>query len=187
MNKPELRKIYLNKRNALSQKEVEEKSKMIADRLFNGFQFDKISSAHIFLPIQNKKEVNTWYIVNRLRTDFPSIKIIVPKMEAIHLESFLLTSETVLTENQIGVPEPANGIPFRNEEIDMVILPLLAFDLAGNRVGYGKGFYDRFLNTCRRGVIKTGVSLFEAEELIVPDQFDVPMDFCVTPSRVYSF
>jgi 5-formyltetrahydrofolate cyclo-ligase len=59
--------------------------------------------------------------------------------------------------------------------------------MVGNRIGYGKGFYDRFLNTCRKDVIKVGLSIFEAEEKIDAESFDVPLDFCVTTKQLYAF
>ncbi|MDR9457609.1 MAG: 5-formyltetrahydrofolate cyclo-ligase, partial [Salegentibacter sp.] len=72
--------------------------------------------------------------------------------------------------------------------LDLVFIPLLAFDKTGNRVGYGKGYYDRFLDSCKPGVIKIGLSFFEAEEEI-KEMFetDVALDYCVTPNRVYQF
>lgn len=187
MYKTELRKIYQGKRAALSDAAVESGSKAIADMLFRNFQFDIISSVHIFLPIKNKKEINTWYIIERLRKEYPSVKIVVPRIDETDFDSFLLSKETALKENSLGVPEPVKGIPFGHKQIDFVLLPLLVFDQSGNRIGYGKGFYDRFLTTCNPHVIKTGLSLFEAEECIAPDSFDIPLNFCVTPTKLYSF
>jgi 5-formyltetrahydrofolate cyclo-ligase len=72
--------------------------------------------------------------------------------------------------------------------MDVVFVPLLAFDENGQRVGYGKGFYDRFLNECKEDVITVGLSFFEAEnELIEANATDVPLRYCVTPERVYEF
>ena len=70
----------------------------------------------------------------------------------------------------------------------MVFVPLLAFDKKGHRVGYGKGFYDKFLSECKPDAIKIGLSFFEPEELIT-DVFesDVKLDYCVTPNSIHAF
>lgn len=70
----------------------------------------------------------------------------------------------------------------------MVLIPLLAFDKKGYRVGYGKGFYDRFLADCRPDVVKVGLSVFEPiDEIADLNEFDIKMDFCITPNRVWQF
>ncbi|WP_337251765.1 5-formyltetrahydrofolate cyclo-ligase [Maribacter halichondriae] len=88
----------------------------------------------------------------------------------------------------MGVPEPVDGIEIDPMKIDVVFVPLLAFDEKGNRVGYGKGFYDDFLSKCRPNVVKVGLSLFEAEKNItgIADH-DILLNYCVTPQRIYSF
>jgi 5-formyltetrahydrofolate cyclo-ligase len=140
MNKQELRKTYQAKRAQLSKEQVEEGSQKICDLLFKKFKFKEISSIHIFLPIETKNEVNTNLIISRLRDKFPSVKVVVPKIAELNIESFVLTSETKLFKNSLGVPEPLNGVPFSHPQLDFVLLPLLVFDKSGNRIGYGKGF-----------------------------------------------
>ena len=106
----------------------------------------------------------------------------------IEMTHFLLTDNTLIKQNTWGVPEPQNGLPVPNSEIDVVFIPLLAYDKKGHRVGYGKGFYDRFLSKCRPETIKVGLSFFEPEALIENlDPTDIPLDFCVTPHQVYRF
>ena len=84
--------------------------------------------------------------------------------------------------------EPAGGKPVSEDQIDVVIVPLLVFDEKGNRVGYGKGFYDRFLSRCREDVIKIGLSFFDAEKRIDDtDEFDIPLTYCITPGKIYEF
>ena len=85
-------------------------------------------------------------------------------------------------------PEPVDGVEIPSTKIDVVFVPLLAFDEKGNRAGYGKGFYDAFLSECKPDAIKIGLSFFESEELIT-DVFegDVKLDYCVTPNSIHSF
>jgi len=88
----------------------------------------------------------------------------------------------------LGIPEPQNGLTVPPSEIEVVFIPLLAYDKKGHRVGYGKGFYDRFLSKCKPNTLKIGLSLFEPEEKIEGlDATDIPLDYCVTPVKVYEF
>ena len=90
--------------------------------------------------------------------------------------------------NSWNIPEPENGIAISTEQIEVVFIPLLAFDLRGNRVGYGKGFYDDFLNNCSKDTLKIGLSFFEAEANIADvEPHDIPLDYCVTPTKIYTF
>lgn len=93
-----------------------------------------------------------------------------------------------LQKNTWGIEEPKHGVPTPTEKIDMVIVPLLCFDKLGNRVGYGKGYYDRFLSVCKPGVQKIGLSLFN-EPAIIDDvnNTDIPMTSCITPNSVVIF
>ncbi len=108
--------------------------------------------------------------------------------ETMLMTHYLLTDNTVIKKNAYNIPEPVDGIEITNNKIEVVFVPLLAFDKKGNRVGYGKGFYDRFLNDCKPDTIKVGLSFFEAEDSI-DDVFknDIKLDYCVTPERVYKF
>ena len=104
------------------------------------------------------------------------------------LRHFLLTDNTVIKKNKWNIPEPTGGIEIPEEKLDVVFIPLLAFDKTGHRIGYGKGFYDNFLQKCKPGVLKIGLSLFEAEDSIAEVfEHDVALDYCVTPKTVYQF
>ena len=84
---------------------------------------------------------------------------------------------------------PVDGISVPVEKIDVVFIPLLAFDQKGHRVGYGKGFYDTFLARCRPRTLKVGLSLFEPELGNIEDvhEKDIALDYGVTPNKVYTF
>src|SRR5690606_35011730 len=101
---------------------------------------------------------------------------------------FLLTEETKIKKNNYNIPEPISGEEIPSDKIDVVFIPLLAYDIHGNRVGYGKGFYDRFLSECRKDTLKIGLSFFEPENKRedVYEQ-DIPLDFCITPDTIYTF
>lgn len=186
MLKKDLRLQYRKRRENLSSQQLMDASLSIADQLLTIPIWD-YSYYHLFLSIEEKKEVDTHFILSILQGKDKNV--VLPKMlDGRHLVNFLLTDSSIIKKNRWNIPEPVEGIEVPAEKLDVVFLPLLAFDLNGNRVGYGKGFYDTLLRACRPDVVKIGLSLFPAEEKISDTELhDVPMDLCVTPDRIYSF
>jgi 5-formyltetrahydrofolate cyclo-ligase len=187
MNKKELRLHYKNLRKKLSIDELEENSLAIANEVLQLPIWDK-TYYHVFLPIEEQKEVNTEYILHLLSGKDKEIVVSKSDFETRKMSHFLLTDNTKIKKNEYNIPEPVNGLPVPSETIDVVFVPLLAFDVFGNRIGYGKGFYDKFLVECKPETIKIGLSFFEAVNQI-DDIFesDVKLDYCVTPDLVYEF
>ncbi len=186
MLKHELRLNYKEKRKLISPFFISENSLKIANKLLELSIWD-LHYYHVFLSIPEKKEVNTNPIITILQGKDKNI--VLPKIIGYKsLHNYLLTDNTLLKKNAWGVPEPIDGLEVDEAKIDVVFLPLLAFDIKGNRVGYGKGFYDFFLQKCRPDVIKIGLSFFKAEELISDShKNDVRLDYCVTQDRIYRF
>ena len=147
----------------------------------------KFDYYHLFLPIVEKREVDTHVILSILQGKDKNI--VLPKMgENNTLINYLLTDSTVIKPNNWGIPEPVESLEVPSQKIDVVFIPLLVFDTLGNRIGYGKGYYDNFLKECRSDVLKIGLSLFEAEDEISDlRKDDIPMNYCVTPEKTYSF
>lgn len=188
MNKDELRKIYLAKRKALSESDRQTLSCSLCDLFFLTIDLSSVQVIHIYLPIDSKKEPDTWLIIDRLRSEFPHINLSTPKINDDQMESIFFEGLHQLEKNSWGILEPKQGVPTPIEKIDLVIVPLLAFDKLGHRVGYGKGFYDRFLKDCRSDCKKIGLSFFEPEEKIEDsNQFDVSLQMIFTPNEVYQF
>ncbi len=187
-DKKEIRKWMLDRRNDLDDNQLDQMSSQIASNFFDAFDLSTISTIHVYLPIVTKVEVNTWKIINRLSKDFPNIRIVIPKTtKDLTLDSYIFVQEN-LKVNSWGIPEPVKGDVIDDSEIDLVLVPLLAFDKNGYRVGYGKGFYDRFLEPIKDKVLKVGISCCnEVVEFEGIDQYDVPLDYCVTPNKVWKF
>ena len=187
MNKADLRQKYKGKRQKLSLDEIEEKSLAIANHLLQLNIWNK-TYFHIFLPIVEQKEVDTEFILQILAGKDKEIVVSKSDFETREMLHFLLTDNTKIIKNDYNIPEPVNGLPVPVEMIDVVFVPLLAFDKQGNRVGYGKGFYDKFLSRCKPDVVKIGLSFFEPED-VIDDVFetDVKLDFCVTSDEVICF
>lgn len=188
-SKKALRKTYKDERMCFSLDEIKIKSDKICQLLFQTFPIHAYTNIHVFLPIATQKEVNTWLIINTLRKDFKASKIFVSKMiDNQNLSHHQLKSDTQLIENKWGVPEPVHAETIKPAVIDLVLVPLLIFDKKGHRVGYGKGFYDKFLGSCRKDTLKIGLSFFEPiAEIEDINEFDIPLNFCITPNRVWSF
>ncbi|MHC0439316.1 5-formyltetrahydrofolate cyclo-ligase [Flavobacterium sp. 3-210] len=186
-NKKELRLYYKNLRTVLSEEEIEEKSLAVANNLIPLPIWDK-TYFHVFLPIVEHKEVDTEFVLHLLSGKDKEIVISKSDFETRTMTHFLLTDNTKIKKNEYNIPEPVNGLQVQSSNIDVVFVPLLAFDIHGNRIGYGKGFYDKFLSECRPETIKIGLSFFEAVNQI-DDVFesDVKLDYCVTPLKIYTF
>ncbi|MCY7345520.1 MAG: 5-formyltetrahydrofolate cyclo-ligase [Pyrinomonadaceae bacterium] len=189
MTKSELRKIYLDRQKSLSEVGRKKKSLQIAERFFASFDLAKTKFLHIFLPIEKNGEIDTFIFIERLRRDFPKVVTVTSKVdfETMTLENRRFDSKTKFVANRWQTLEPANGEPIEIKRIDVCLAPLLGFDERGFRVGYGKGFYDKFLSECRQDCLKIGLSYFPAAAISDVQEFDVPLDFCVTPLTVLNF
>lgn len=190
MTKRELREVYLAKRKELTRDELEVRSKRICMNFFSSFDISSLKVIHSFLPIIKNNEPDTWLIIRQLEQHFPSVNISIPKVNSnkSELSHFYLHRDN-LRENSWGILEPTDESTSTGvSEIDLVLVPLLTFDQAGNRVGYGKGFYDLFLSQCREDTKRVGISLFkEVEQIDDINSFDQRLHYCVTPFDVISF
>ena len=187
MLKKEARAKYKTLRKALSEPEREEMSLTICNQLLKLNIWEK-NYFHVFLPIENHQEVDTELILHLLSGKDKNILISKSNFETREMIHYLLTDTTKIKKNEFNIPEPVDGIEVPSNKIEVVFVPLLAFDKKGHRVGYGKGFYDKFLNECQTETIKIGLSFFEAEELINDvHEGDIQLDFCVTPKTIYEF
>ena len=186
MDKSQIRKQYKNLREGLSKSQIENGSISIANRCLELPIWNK-QIMHIFLSIENQKEVDTSFLRTLLKGK--DKEIVIPKIiDSVRLQHFLLTDHTLFKRNSLGIPEPVSGIEIKPSIIDVVFIPLLSFDSKGNRVGYGKGYYDRFMLNCKEECLKIGLSFFEEEQCVFGvEETDIPLDFCVTPKQIYQY
>ncbi|HMQ04409.1 MAG TPA: 5-formyltetrahydrofolate cyclo-ligase [Pyrinomonadaceae bacterium] len=190
MKKSELRRIFLDERKAMSPELVKANSRSISDNFFEQFDLSNIQVLHIYLSIEKFHEVNTSFLIGDIWYRFPEISLVVPRIdrESGEIESVVYKPETKLIENGWGIREPSGEELADPSTIDFVIVPLLCFDLFGNRVGYGKGFYDRFLSRCRPDCVKVGLCVFQPVEGIDDlHEGDVALNACVTPGKIFRF
>jgi 5-formyltetrahydrofolate cyclo-ligase len=186
MTKAELRNQYKQKRLELSASELEHLSEKICELAFTRFHLEgKVCS--LFLPIERQKEINTYLLLEKGLAI--GAQIILPRCEDnFTLKHFLFESHSQLKTNALGIPEPQNAKLIPAKSIDIVFVPLLAIDRKGHRVGYGKGYYDRFLKKCRPDCLFIGLHLFdEFVEIFDLDMTDIPLHYCITPEGIHRF
>ncbi len=187
MLKDEIRKKSLLQRNLLSEETLRELNQQLLQQ-FIQLDFGSIKTIHIFLPIIKKKEPNTFLFIDWLEQNHPEIKILVSKADFSQnlMENYVYGGKHQLKINSYGIPEPDSEATVYHGEIDITIIPLLAFDQKGNRVGYGKGFYDRFL--AGMNTRKIGLSFFGAiDEIKDVNLDDIRLDACITPQKLIIF
>ncbi|SDE71258.1 5-formyltetrahydrofolate cyclo-ligase [Cellulophaga baltica] len=186
MIKKDLRLTYSSRREKLSPDELIDSSISIANNLLQLPIWNK-NNYHLYLSISEKKEIDTSFILSILQGKDKNV--ILSKMLDSHtLQHYLLTDNTLIKKNKWNVPEPVDGIEIPAKSIDVVFIPLLAFDAFGNRVGYGKGYYDKFLADCNENCLKVALSFFEAADTITDIlATDIKLDYCVTPNKTYTF
>lgn len=189
MTKQELRNIYRAKRA-----ELDPRMRLRMDDLlllqFQQFDYMGVQNVLSYWPLAQHSEPNTHLFTGYLRHMVQGITIAYPLTDAglSQMTAIAIHEDTVYHTNQWGITEPKEGAVIDAERIDLVFVPLLAYDQRGYRVGYGKGFYDRFLARCREDVVKIGFSYFEpVGEITDTDQFDVPLTYCITPQQTYEF
>ncbi|MFD1769564.1 5-formyltetrahydrofolate cyclo-ligase [Sphingobacterium suaedae] len=189
MTKAELRKHYRAIRSSLTEQETNRFNEQIISHLL-AFSWEDVRYVHCFLPIGRHKEPDMWAFMDIVQERFPNLQMVVSRSNVIDFSMvhYLFSRSLILTENEWGIVEPLDGERVVESLLDVVLVPLLVADDRGNRVGYGKGFYDRFLARCRPDCVKIGISFFEPVELITDvDTLDIPLDKLVTPLSVFDF
>jgi|SRR5690606_1476814 len=185
MTKSELRSLYKLKRKVLSSEKAHAISLGILSNL-KTMDIWKYSTFHIFIPILNQNEINTLPILEHLFE--LNKKVIVPKISGDQMLNCLIDEHTEFETGKFNVPEPETFQLVDAKLIEVVFLPMMICDRKGNRIGYGGGFYDLFLNRCKKDVVKIGLNFFEPIDRI-DDVFesDVPLNYCVTGEGIVSF
>lgn len=189
MLKKEARKLFIGKRNDITDAQKMKWDDLILIR-FQTVQLPFLHNVMSFYCIEEKKEVNSFILTDYLLFRNPSMQVSYPRMNVENntMDAVIAPADSGFAENEFGITEPIGNEIIPADEIDLVLVPLLAIDKKGHRVGYGKGYYDRFLKDCKTDCIKVGVSYFQPiDNIDDAAEFDVPLDFCITPERIYVF
>jgi 5-formyltetrahydrofolate cyclo-ligase len=189
MLKSAARELYLEKRLALSSPERAKLDDLMLIHL-QTVQLPFITFLLSYWPIEKNKEPNTHLFSDYIEFLNPELITCFPKTNNSDgsMQAVQVNDDTRFRKNNFEIYEPENGDTVNVAGLDLIFVPLIAFDRKGKRVGYGKGFYDRFLANCRADCLKIGFSYFEPLEVINDaNEFDLPLDLCVTPTDVYVF
>ena len=178
---------FKKKRSAFSEDKVQDLSIDIVNQVLK-LNIWNYNNFHVFFPIEKNNEIDTKLIIQIIQGKDKNVILPRLNIENKSFVNFLLTDSTLLKENRLGIAEPQSGIKINENQIEVVFVPLLSYDKKGNRVGYGKGFYDTFLKNCKRDVVKIGLSFFDPVDHIKGiREEDVQLDYCVTPRKIQSF
>ncbi|HVG13224.1 MAG TPA: 5-formyltetrahydrofolate cyclo-ligase [Flavisolibacter sp.] len=189
MNKSEIRKVYKRKRD-----EITGAQKMRWDDLiliqFQTVELPFLSNVLSFYSIEENNEVNSFLLTDYLHFRNPSLVVAYPRMntDTTTMQALIASADGAFETNEFGITEPTGSEVLPAADVELVLVPMLAFDAKGRRVGYGKGYYDRYLSACGPDCLKIGVSYFPPIDRIDDAaEFDVPLDLCITPEMVYVF
>ena len=189
MLKNEARKLYKEKRMALSEKERVKLDDLLLIQ-FQSAELPFIESLLTYWPIEENNEPDTHLFTGFLKFRNPEMRTCYPVSDFSTgiMYAAITDIDTPFTKTELNIFEPQSNEFLPAADIDMVFVPLLAFDKNGFRIGYGKGFYDKWLAGTRPDCIKVGFSYFEPIETIEGlHEFDLPLDLCITPHNVYVF
>jgi len=181
-----LRTEYQKRRDSLTEEQIADCSIQISN-LSLTLNIWEYSIYHLFMTNEKNKEIDTSYLLSVIQGK--DKQPVIPKIvDDNRLEHFLLNDQTPLKNNRWGIPEPLGGITINPKQIEVVFVPLLVFDQQGHRVGYGKGYYDRFLDQCSESTLKVGLTFFDPVTKIDDiETHDISLDFALTPERIYAF
>ena len=189
MNKQELRAMFLAKRKTLTQEEHALRSKKVCDQAIQLIQNSNYKKIHLFVPIEKNKEVDTKAIYLFLKAS-NHYEIILPKVDYVtnQLVHIQLTDKTELVKARFGILEPDEGIIIEPSQMECIFVPLISFDTIGNRIGYGGGYYDRFLKNTSPKAIKIGLAITPPLDFIpYSEAYDVQLDQCINHHGLYTF
>ena len=181
-----LRTEYQKRRDSLTEEQIADFSIQISN-LSLTLNIWEYSIYHLFMTNEKNKEIDTSYLLSVIQGK--DKQPVIPKIvDDNRLEHFLLNDQTPLKNNRWGIPEPLSGITINPKQIEVVFVPLLVFDQQGHRVGYGKGYYDRFLDQCSESTLKVGLTFFDPVTKIEDiETHDISLDFALTPEQIYAF
>lgn len=172
MNKQQLRQAIRQRKRAMTQEEIEDRSRSLCEKFLNSDNYRRCTCLYGYLPYN--QEVRTWPILQQALAD--GKQVAVPKVYGDEMKFIYLTDLTQVAAGYAGIPEPIADGPVAEQQDALVLMPGLAFDPQGHRIGYGGGFYDKFLS---REPGHPTVALcyeFQMVDHLETEQFDIPVN-----------
>ncbi len=188
MTKAEIRVAYKYKRRKIAKPEKERLEDLMLIQ-FQRLPIEFKSSLMTYAPIEVQNEYDPFLVeeYSLLKSEHLALVFPIVDFKSETLKAYIVPEDTEFEQNIYGIDEPVGGILISPEHIDMMLVPLLAFDVNGNRVGYGKGYYDKYIELCNPNMVKIGFSFFAPVLIDDAQFFDQKLDFCITPEKIYAF
>lgn len=173
MDKQELRRSIRDRKRAMTPAEVEEKSRILGEKFFAHPAYRRAKTIYGYLPYN--QEVRTVPMLERALRDGKAVA--VPKVFGEEMKFILLRDLNAVEKGYAGIPEPIADGPVATDETALVLMPGLAFDPQGHRIGYGGGFYDKFLARERNHPTLALCYDFQMLPHLETQPHDIPVDF----------
>tara|TARA_R110001599_G_scaffold100421_3_gene257291 strand:- start:4835 stop:5404 length:570 start_codon:yes stop_codon:yes gene_type:complete len=189
MTKKVLRETFLEKRKTLTHEEHTLRSALVCEQAFKLITERQFKNIHLYLPLTKMREVITTPLFKKL-TGTSEHQVVLPRVntKTKTLEHIAYNSTTKLMVGNFGVTEPRGEELFNINNLDVVFVPLISFDRKGFRIGYGGGYYDKFLAQAGDKLIKVGLAITPPlDHIPYSESYDIPLDFCITHHKIYSF
>ena len=189
MIKNTVRKEFLQRRMNILEEDLQQQTALIAAN-FRNLSLPPVNFLLSYNPLASRHEFDVSICEDLLKEQNLVMRVAWPRihLDLLDMEAVQVEKDGLFIKNKFNILEPIGGAIVPPASLDIIFVPLVAFDKRGYRVGYGKGYYDRYLAQCRPDAIKVGFSFFDAVEYIEDiDEFDVPLNFCITPHRIYEF
>ena len=181
MDKTELRRRIREKKRAMTPEEIEERSRELGRKFAATEAYRKAKTIYGYMPYN--QEVRTVPMLEQALRD--GKKVAVPKCYGDEMKFIYLDDLTKVAKGYAGIPEPIADEPVAHDETALVLMPGLAFDPQGHRIGYGGGYYDRFLPGCQHATIAAAAFDIQRVAALQARSWDCPMEFVFTEKRVY--
>ncbi|MDD6968333.1 MAG: 5-formyltetrahydrofolate cyclo-ligase [Firmicutes bacterium] len=172
MNKQQLRQAIRQRKRAMTQEEIEDRSRSLCEKFLNSDNYRRCTCLYGYLPYN--QEVRTWPILHQALAD--GKQVAVPKVYGDEMKFIYLTDLTQVAAGYAGIPEPIADDPVAEQQDALVLMPGLAFDPQGHRIGYGGGFYDKFLSREPKHPTVALCYEFQMVDHLETEQFDIPVD-----------
>ncbi len=172
MNKQELRRTIRERKRAMTEEEIVERSNALAEKFYNTPAYQAASTIYGYLPYN--QEVRTVPMLQRALDE--GKRVAVPKVYGEEMRFIYLEDLTQVSKGYAGIPEPIADAPVADDKRALVLMPGLAFDPQGHRIGYGGGFYDKFLAKEPHHPTLALCYEFQMQAHLDTEEFDIPVD-----------
>ena len=172
MNKQELRRTIRERKRAMTEEEIVERSNALAEKFYHTPAYQAASTIYGYLPYN--QEVRTVPMLQRALDE--GKRVAVPKVYGEEMRFIYLEDLTQVSKGYAGIPEPIADAPVADDKRALVLMPGLAFDPQGHRIGYGGGFYDRFLAQEPHHPTLALCYEFQMQAHLDTEEFDIPVD-----------